>query len=100
MEETPGIDQGALVDAAVSGKATLTEMLLRLEKRGLVTRRGGVDDKRRREVELTSEGRELPSRCLPCARQLGTVLLGRFSPQDRAELLRMARALTVDPESR
>ncbi|WP_188540303.1 MarR family winged helix-turn-helix transcriptional regulator [Kocuria dechangensis] len=54
--------QGALVDAAASSKATLTEMLLRLEKRGLVVRHARADDNRRREVELTPAGKELLSR--------------------------------------
>jgi DNA-binding MarR family transcriptional regulator len=94
--ETPGIEQGALVDAAASSKATLTEMLLRLEKRGLVVRHARADDKRRREVELTPAGKELLSRSLRHVEQVDTGLLDRLPPHDRAELLRILRTLAAD----
>lgn len=46
---------------------TLTPLLKRLEKQGLVTRRRETDDERRVRVELTAKGRKLhaESKCVP-----------------------------------
>ena len=59
IAERPGIEQINLMEAAVSTKATLAEMLSRMEKRGLVRRENDPLDKRRRFVYLTTEGEAL-----------------------------------------
>ncbi len=56
IADKPGIEQVALIEAAVSTKATLAEMLARMENRGLVRREHDPADKRRRFVWLTAEG--------------------------------------------
>lgn len=56
IADKPGIEQVALMEAAVSTKATLAEMLARMENRGLVRREHDTADKRRRFVWLTAEG--------------------------------------------
>lgn len=56
IADKPGIEQVALIEAAVSTKATLAEMLARMENRGLVRREHDAADKRRRFVWLTAEG--------------------------------------------
>ncbi|MDU5000024.1 MAG: MarR family transcriptional regulator, partial [Enterobacteriaceae bacterium] len=56
IAENPGIEQVALTEVAVSTKATLAEMLSRMETRGLVRREHEPDDKRRRFLFLTEEG--------------------------------------------
>lgn len=65
IAERPGIEQVNLMEAAVSTKATLAEMLSRMEKRGLVRRENDPLDKRRRFVYLTSEGEALLKVCMP-----------------------------------
>ncbi|MDI7507001.1 MarR family winged helix-turn-helix transcriptional regulator, partial [Cronobacter dublinensis] len=45
IAESPGIEQVALMEAAVSTKATLAEMLSRMESRGLVRRESAPEDK-------------------------------------------------------
>lgn len=55
IADKPGIEQVALIEAAVSTKATLAEMLARMENRGLVRREHDSADKRRRFVWLTAE---------------------------------------------
>lgn len=65
VAEHPGIEQVALIEAAVSTKATLAEMLSRMEARGLVRREHDPADKRRRFVYLTDEGEALLNRSIP-----------------------------------
>lgn len=65
IAENPGIEQVALTEVAVSTKATLAEMLSRMEARGLVKREHDPADKRRRFVFLTPEGEALLASCKP-----------------------------------
>lgn len=59
IAEHPGIEQVDLTEAAVSTKATLAEMLSRMENRGLVKRENDPLDKRRRFVYLTVQGQSV-----------------------------------------
>ena len=65
IADKPGIEQVALIEAAVSTKATLAEMLARMENRGLVRREHDPADKRRRFVWLTAEGEKILAAAIP-----------------------------------
>ncbi len=65
IAEHPGIEQVDLTEAAVSTKATLAEMLSRMENRGLVKRENDPLDKRRRFVYLTVQGQTLLTAAIP-----------------------------------
>ena len=77
VAEHPGIEQVALIEAAVSTKATLAEMLSRMEARGLVRREHDPADKRRRFVYLTDEGEALLNRSIPQGNEVDDEFLGR-----------------------
>ncbi|TAT63832.1 MarR family transcriptional regulator, partial [Enterobacter cloacae] len=70
VSENPGIEQVALTEVAVSTKATLAEMLSRMESRGLVKREHDPADKRRRFVFLTPEGEALLASCKPVGNEV------------------------------
>ena len=65
IAEHPGIEQVALTEAAVCTKATLAELLSRMEKRELVRREHFPADKRRRFVYLTEQGEALLASAAP-----------------------------------
>lgn len=91
IAEHPGIEQVALTEVAVSTKATLAEMLSRMEARGLVKREQDPADKRRRFVFLTPEGEALLASSQPLGNRVDEAFLGRLSreEQDRfAELVK------------
>lgn len=67
IAEHPGIEQVELTEVAVSTKATLAEMLSRMESRNLVRREHDPADKRRRFVFLTDEGEALLNAKKPSA---------------------------------
>jgi DNA-binding MarR family transcriptional regulator len=55
----PGISPGEIADILKVHKSTLTGVLQRLEKRGLIERRSSADDRRRSLVSLTASGRKV-----------------------------------------
>lgn len=83
IAEHPGIEQVALTEVAVSTKATLAEMLSRMEARGLVKREQDPADKRRRFVFLTPEGEALLASSQPLGNSVDEAFLGRLSEEER-----------------
>ena len=95
VAEQPGIEQVVLIEAAVSTKATLAEMLSRMEARGLVRREHDSADKRRRFVFLTDEGEALLNRSIPQGNEVDDEFLGRLSDDEREQFSRLVRKMMV-----
>ncbi|WP_339025727.1 MarR family transcriptional regulator [Citrobacter koseri] len=93
IAEHPGIEQIALMEAAVSTKATLAEMLSRMESRGLVTRERDPQDKRRRFVYLTGEGETLLTGAIPLGDRVDDEFLGRLSDDEREQFTQLVRKM-------
>ncbi|EOG8084535.1 MarR family transcriptional regulator [Citrobacter sp. CK184] len=93
IAEHPGIEQIALMEAAVSTKATLAEMLSRMESRGLVTRESDPQDKRRRFVYLTGEGETLLTGSMPLGDRVDDEFLGRLSDDEREQFTQLVRKM-------
>ena len=93
VAEHPGIEQVALIEAAVSTKATLAEMLSRMEARGLVHREHDPADKRRRFVFLTEEGEALLNAKKTLGNSVDEEFLGRLSEEERELFSRLVRKM-------
>lgn len=93
IAEHPGIEQVALTEVAVSTKATLAEMLSRMEARGLVKREHDPADKRRRFVFLTPEGEALLESRKPIGNDVDEAFLGRLSKEERAHFAELIKKM-------
>ncbi|WP_120509520.1 MarR family winged helix-turn-helix transcriptional regulator [Rahnella bruchi] len=93
VAENPGIEQVQLTGVAISSKATLAEMLSRLESRGLLVRQADPADKRRRFITLTAEGNAVLANTQPVSQQVDTEFLARLSPDDQQHLVRLLRQM-------
>jgi len=93
IAEHPGIEQVALTEVAVSTKATLAEMLNRMETRDLVERRPDPQDKRRRFVFLTPRGNALLRESLPLGESVDAAFLGRLSSHEREQFCALIRKM-------
>ena len=96
IAECPGIEQVNLMEAAVSTKATLAEMLSRMEKRGLVRRENDPLDKRRRFVYLTPEGEALLKVSMPLGNRVDEEFLGRLNAEERAQFALLIKKMMPD----
>ena len=96
IAENPGIEQVQLTDVAFSSKATLAEMLARLETRGLLIRAADPADKRRRFITLTAEGKAVLAKTRPVGQQVDTEFLARLSPDDQQHLVRLLKSMMED----
>jgi DNA-binding MarR family transcriptional regulator len=80
---------GALLDAVALSQPALSRLVARLEARGLLTRSPAADDGRATVVCLTASGAALLDRAIDIhARTVHETLTSKFSPTERAALLR------------
>jgi DNA-binding MarR family transcriptional regulator len=93
IAENPGIEQVALTEVAVSTKATLAEMLSRMENRGLVRRENDPADKRRRFIYLTPEGERLLASSIPVGNDVDQAFLGRLSAEEQTAFSALIRKM-------
>lgn len=87
-----------LATAALSPQPTVTHAVRRLEKRHLVTRTPGEDDKRQRFINLTPSGADLTRSLVDEAKRLEAELL--TDAGDLSSLLQQLKALTSAVEGR
>jgi len=87
--EEDGIPQKALVERIIIDGATITGILDRLEKNGLVTRQRGEKDRRTTLIYLTEKGRKLKETLTSLAIEVNKKATLNLSPQEVEELKRM-----------
>jgi DNA-binding MarR family transcriptional regulator len=96
-----GIRQNELADELFTDPNTVTAMLVRLEKRGLIRREVCAEDGRARRVSLTPVGRRLTSRLCEDWEPLRQKLRDIFAGEAGEEALRILEDVcTVMTESR
>jgi MarR family transcriptional regulator, temperature-dependent positive regulator of motility len=97
IAQRPGIDQASLAAAIGFDRATIGGVIDRLERKGLVQRFVSVQDRRARQLNLTTEGEQLLAACRPVVQALQDDILARLSPKEREFFLALAhKALGLD----
>ncbi|TNF60349.1 MAG: MarR family transcriptional regulator [Burkholderiales bacterium] len=89
---------GELSDIVLAQQPTLTKLLGRMERQGLVERRTAEHDRRRTSVSLTPQGERLVSPLLERARAHEARVLAEIGADRGGELKQWLRRL-VDPDS-
>ena len=88
----PGLEQVALAQEVGVDRTTLTNVLTRLEGRGLVIRTAAID-RRVKRVSLTAEGRATLIRMTGAAERAHARTVEALAPGDRTAFLIALRAL-------
>lgn len=89
----PGIEQIELMDAALSTKATLAELLVRMENKEYVVREEGQNDKRRRFITLTAKGEQILKSAQPLADKVDAYFLEKLANAEQITLIDMLKGL-------
>lgn len=93
----PGIDQASLAASIGFDRATIGGVIERLEYKGLVQRVVSAEDRRARQLNLSSEGAKLLAACRPVVEALQTDILAALSRTERATFLKLSnKALGLD----
>lgn len=86
IEENDGVEQSLLQEPAVVTKATLTDLIRRLEARQLIYREKDEMDRRKSYVHLTYEGNRALDEAKPVARYIDQLFLDKLSKQEQEQL--------------
>lgn len=78
---------GELARRVNLGQATMTDILLRLERKGLVTRIRAKEDRRRVMVDLTRDGKRLSKHTPPLLQEQFLRRLDALQPWEQTQLL-------------
>lgn len=96
LADTPGRTQLALGAALGLDKTTLTTVLDKLERHGLVVRKPDPADRRARIPEITEAGRRMHAKVAPAIQAVEGELLHALSAEER-ETLRTILGKFADP---
>src|SRR5215468_48346 len=87
LDAEPGIDQVHLAARIACDKMSTSQLVERLEKRGLISRRTDPADRRARVLHLTPKGLALRRRLQPAALAAQDRILAPLRPEERPLLI-------------
>ncbi|TAN22904.1 MAG: MarR family transcriptional regulator [Actinomycetota bacterium] len=90
----PGIDQTTLSQMASLDTSTCQDIVARLKKKGLLERVRDTSDGRRWLLRLSELGRQTRAMVVPRVEEVGNLLLGTMSVQDRTDFARLLFEVT------
>ncbi|MCS7101868.1 MAG: MarR family transcriptional regulator [Burkholderiaceae bacterium] len=91
IAEHPGIDQAGLAAEISFDRATIGDVVERLEQKGWVRRDVAAHDRRARALHLTVEGKRLLAAVRPVVEELQTEILGPLTAAERRQFIALAR---------
>ncbi|SIN68416.1 DNA-binding transcriptional regulator, MarR family [Parasphingorhabdus marina DSM 22363] len=83
-----GAPISAIAGELKMGKSSLTGLIDRMEKKGLVSRRQSADDARSFEIHIRDHGRHLVRSTLPGTKRINRSILEPFSAQEQEVIAR------------
>lgn len=96
LNSCPGLDQISLGKALGIDRATIGQVLRRLEARGLVRRENVEDDARRKTVSLTVAGRRLIGPAVQVTQDTGDRILSVLSPAERKVFVMLLEKIVTE----
>jgi DNA-binding MarR family transcriptional regulator len=100
IREHSGIDATRVSELIAFDRATIGNVLARLEGKGLIARRASVEDKRTKLLFLTPKGQAMIRKIDAAAVRVGERLLAALAPSDRPRLLKLLAQLGEEAGSR
>ncbi len=95
IDKAPGLDQSTLGGLIAYDRATVGNVVERLETQGLIVRNVSSTDKRARSVALSRKGKILLQEVVPIVRRIQGECLAGLNAGDRLEFLRIAQKIVT-----
>ncbi|WP_254694426.1 MarR family winged helix-turn-helix transcriptional regulator [Alloyangia pacifica] len=91
LAREPGIDQARLAALIAYDRATIGEVVKRLEKKELVARQVNEEDRRARSLRLTAAGETALAQVAPMVAALQAEILGNLDEDERTQFMELLR---------
>ena len=101
ISDFPSIDATRLSELICIDRATIGNIVARLEDRGLLTRQADLHDKRIKRLYVTQSGQQLIAAVCAVRARIGERLLSSLTPSERASFMRLiAKLVGIDEVKR
>ncbi|MBW5407594.1 MarR family winged helix-turn-helix transcriptional regulator [Morganella morganii] len=97
-EKNPGIEQHDLTKVVLSTKATLAELLVRMEGKDLIKRQQGISDRRRKFIFITPKGQIALNNAKKIVKQVDDFFLSRLNDQQKKEAVMLLKTMIEHSE--
>ena len=91
LAREPGIDQARLAALIAYDRATIGEVVKRLEKKELVARQVNEEDRRARSLRLTAAGETALAQVAPMVAALQAEILGNLDEEEKTQFMELLR---------
>lgn len=99
VRDYPGIDATRLSELIYFDRSTIGNVLGRLEKRGFLTRKNSIQDRRAKHVYLTSKGRSVTRKVSTTAPRISSRIFEPLSPGERMQFMKLIAKLVATEQS-
>ncbi len=89
-----GLAPSDIADATIKDRTTITRFIDGMEKKGLLTRQADPTDRRRFQIILTEQGRDLEAKLVPIAEGIIGEVHEGLSQDEHDILVRLLRKMT------
>lgn len=93
IDINPGIDQTAVCNLIAIDRSTVGDVVTRLERKKLIKRIAGTEDRRTKALSITPAGRKLIGEIEPFVESTQTRILEPLTMSERVALMRMLKKL-------
>ena len=93
IDINPGLDQTALCNLIAIDRSTVGDVVTRLERKKLIKRTAGAEDRRTKVLVITPAGRKLIGEIEPFVESTQTRILEPLTMSERTALMRMLKKL-------
>ena len=93
IDINPGLDQTALCNLIAIDRSTVGDVVTRLERKKLIKRTAGAEDRRTKVLVITPAGRKLIGEIEPFVESTQTRILDPLTMSERTALMRMLKKL-------
>ena len=101
IREHPGTDATRVSDLIYFDRSTIGNVLDRLEKKGLIRREAGVEDRRTKRLFLTAQGRSMLGKVIAKAPSVAAGILAPLPAADRVRFVKLlAKFVGADDTTR
>jgi MarR family transcriptional regulator, lower aerobic nicotinate degradation pathway regulator len=93
IKNNPGLDQTALCNTIALDRSTVADVVGRLEKRGLISRKSGAADRRTKTLHIAAAGNRMIRDIDSAVAETQRLILAPLKPNERAAFMQMLKHL-------
>ncbi|MGJ8743930.1 MarR family winged helix-turn-helix transcriptional regulator [Polaribacter sp.] len=96
LQDQDGLNQHDLAFLTLRNKSSLTRLLIKMEKKNYIFRKQNKEDKRIKNVYITSFGKEIYLKTTPIIQDLITTMEKNISPEEKQQIINIFKKIQTN----